>query len=100
MERYLIKGTYLTGRHAGETFLLRKGGYFTEDGASEFFDTTYKTRGIAERICKHLREVNDLDYRFERSEEQYRLAQGKKPKGYFIYELESYEPYPVDALDI
>ena len=31
MKRYLIKKTYTEGIHAGKSYLLRKGGYVTDE---------------------------------------------------------------------
>lgn len=95
MARYLIKATYESGIHKGKTYLLRKGGYVTDEIDFQWDDTTYKSRAIAERQCKRLKEENDLNYVIERRENEYRISKGKKGKDWFIYDMESYEPYEV-----
>ena len=95
MSGYLIKGTYLTGIHKGETYLLRKGGYVTDESQYQWGDTMYKSIGQALRICRKLKEENELDYAIERRNNEWAIAKGGKPKEFFIYELESYEPYMV-----
>lgn len=97
MERYLIKATYITGRHAGKSYLLRKGGYVTDETDWQWECTTYKTKAICERVCRHYKEENDFNYKHEREYEAYRVGKGYEPKGYYTYELETYEPYKVDA---
>lgn len=93
--RYLIKGTYLTGAHEGETFLLRKGGYVTDETRYEWEDTTYKTYAIAARQCDRLEKQNEADYRFYQIENQRRIAKGYKPM--YCPELEVYEPYAIEV---
>lgn len=102
MKRYLIKVTYLEGRHAGESHLLRKGGYVTDEDSIHFDDWTYKTKGIAERVCRHLKEENDLSRRIERKDEAVAIKLGlrKGPKDWYIYEDCSYEPFEVEAVSI
>ena len=99
MKRYLIKVTYLEGKHAGKTYLMRKGGYVTDEGAYQWENTTYATLGIAKRVCKKLSDRNQRDHDFERSMEQADIAKGlrKEPKAWYIYELENYEPYEVEV---
>ena len=93
--RYLIKVTHLEGAHAGESYLLRKGGYVTDDCGFWWEDDVYKTEGIARRVCKHKYEENELSRRIERQTEEYRVKRGGKPNDWYIYESESYGPYPV-----
>lgn len=98
--RYLIKVTILTGRHKGHSYLLRKGGYVTDEGDSQFEEDTYKTLGTALRVCKQMESRNELNYNVERADNEYRIKQGKSPKEFFIYEKESYEPYLVENIVI
>lgn len=97
--RYLIKVTCTEGVHAGYSYLLRKGGYVTDEGRIEWFDTTYATEGIAKRICRKLFEENELNRRIEEQDEAARIKRGFSPKGYRIYTAEKYEPYPVNAVE-
>lgn len=99
MKRYLIKATYLEGKHAGRSYLLRKGGYVTDEGAYQWEDTTYATLGIAQRVCKQYAERNEQDRDLERGQEVFDLKTGrrKEPKAWYIHELESYEPYEVEV---
>ena len=95
MGRYLIKSTYLEGPHEGQSHLLRKGGYVTEEGRYEFEDTTYASKSIAERWCKHFFEENERNRKIERQDEAWKVARGGKPKSFYLYMSESYEPYEV-----
>lgn len=99
MIRYLIKVTYTEGVHNGETYLLRKGGHVTDEGHIEWLDTTYKTEAIARRVCKQMYEDNELSRKCERMDEQIRIKRGGKPKDWYIYESQTYEPYPVETVD-
>lgn len=99
MIRYLIKVTYTEGIHKGESYLLRKGGYVTDEDRIEWEDTTYKSEGICRRACKHLFEENELSRKCERMDEQIRMKRGGDPKNFYIYESATYEPYPVEAVE-
>lgn len=96
MNGYLIKGTYLTGPHKGESYLLRKGGYVTEEGRHEWDDTTYRTLGIAQAQCRRLTEENEICYNDETWSRNRRIKEGKEVSKYRIYEKEAYEPYFVE----
>jgi len=96
MTRYLIKCTYLTGQYKGKSYLLRKGGYVTEEKDYQREDTTYKSRKIAERVCKNLSEKNKRAYDDERIMNDSRIKRGFEKKKFFYYELESYEPFPTE----
>ena len=96
MTRYLIKVTYLTGVAKGRSYLLTKGGYVTNENSTHFEDQCYKTLAIANRQCKRLTEENELNYKLEREDNDYRIKRGKPQKDIFLYEKEKYEPYPVE----
>lgn len=98
MTRYLIKVTYTEGEHKGTSYLLRKSGYVTDDNSIQWEDTTYKTEGIARRVCKRLYADNELSRKCERMDEQIRIKRGGKPKDWYIYESQTYEPYPVEVV--
>lgn len=98
MKRYLIKVTYLEGPHIGHTYLLRKGGYVTEEGHIEWEDTTYATIGIAQRVCKKLRLNNDINVDIERKDRAWAEKRGKTFRDFNIYVAQSYEPYEVEVL--
>lgn len=95
MARYLIKATYETGRHKGTSYLLRKGGFVTDEGQYQWEHTTYKTKGIAERECRRLAEQSKWEYEDERKWNEYNIRRGNKGKEWFIHEIESYEPWEV-----
>ena len=99
MKRYLIKVTYLEGQHKGESYLLRKGGYVTEEHDYQWDDTTYATKGIAQRVCNQKAKENKFDRDFEREQERIAILRGrrKEPKAWYIHELESYEPYETEV---
>ncbi len=99
MKRYLIKVTYLEGPHTGDTYLLCKGGYVTEEGRIEWDDTTYVTKGIAQRECNRLKAANDTNINIERRSREWAEKRGKTFRSWNIYEAKSYEPYEVDVLD-
>lgn len=97
MNGYLIKATYLTGPHKGKSYLLRKGGYVTEEGNCEWDDTTYRTLANAEKRCRQLAQDNERDYNHETWERDHRIQQGKPLlHEWRIYEKMSYEPYLVE----
>lgn len=98
MNGYLIKTTYLTGSHKGRSYLLRKGGYITEEGNHEWDDTTYRTLGIAQAQCKRLTEENERCYNDETLSRNRRIKEGKEVAKYRIYEKASYEPYLVEIV--
>ena len=93
MKRFLIKVTYLSGRHKGKSFLLKKGGYVAGENEHVCESDTYKTETIAKRICTLYTNNNQRDYLDERRYNDYRISKGYESKEFFIHELESYEPY-------
>lgn len=96
MNGYLIKATYLTGPHKGESYLLRKGGYVTEEDRHEWDDTTYRTEGIALAQCRRLSHENELAYDDETYMRDSRIKEGKDLlHEWRIYEKMQYEPYLV-----
>ena len=95
MVRYLIKVTYLEGEHEGKTYLLRKGGYVTDENNLEWEDTTYARKKFAQKWCKELEYRNRLDRDIERRDEQERIRRGGKPNSFYIYHYERYEPVAV-----
>ena len=42
------------------------------------------------------RKNNERDYNAERRTNEYNISKGRPPKDWFIYELESYEPFEVE----
>lgn len=92
---YVIKVTYTSGEHAGHSYLLMKGGYVADEKEYIIEDNQYKTKGIAERICKKYFENNEQEYEIERKSHEWKLAHGKKPTGHFLHEHKTYEPYEV-----
>ena len=98
MTRYLIKVTYTEGEHRGTSYLLRKGGYVTDNDRIQWEDTTYKSEGIARRVCQNLCDANELARRCERIDEEIRIKRGGKPKKWHIYDSATYEPYPVEVI--
>lgn len=100
MKRYLIKVTYTEGIHAGESYLLTKGGYCTDEDSIHWEERCYKTEGIARRICKKLYEDNELSRKIERQDEECRIKRGLGgKKDWYIYESKTYEPFEVDAVE-
>lgn len=95
--RYLIKVTYLEGIRKGKSYLLRKGGFVTDDNCYEWKDTTYASKGIAERICRMKEADNNLMRKIEREDEERRIKRGCAPTSFYVYELQSFEPYPVQV---
>ena len=96
MKGYVIKVTYLTGRHKGRTYLMKKGGYITEEHYHHFESDVYTTLRTAKRVCTVYRKNNERDYNDERRTNEYNISKGRPPKDWFIYELESYEPFEVE----
>ena len=96
MKGYVIKVTYLTGRHKGKSYLMKKGGYVTEEHNYHFESDVYKTLGIAKRVCTIYRKNNERDYNAERRTNEYNISKGRPSKDWFIYELESYEPFEIE----
>lgn len=96
MKGYVIKVTYLTGRHKGRTYLMKKGGYVTEEHYHHFKSDVYKTLGTAKRVCTVYHNNNERDYNSERRMNEYNISKGRPAKDWFIYELESYEPFEVE----
>ena len=56
----------------------------------------YKTLAIAKRVCSMYRNNNERDYNAERSYNSYKISKGEQGKEWFIYELESYEPFEIE----
>lgn len=98
MNGYLIKTTYLTGPRKGTSYLLRKGGYVTEEGNHEWDDTTYRTLGIAQAQCRRLTKENERCYNDETENRNRRIKEGKEVSKYRIYEKASYAPYLVEIV--
>ena len=80
MKGYVIKVTYLTGRHKGKTYLMKKGGYVTEENHYHFESDIYKTLGIAKRVCTMYRKNNERDYNAERRMNEYNILKGRPAK--------------------
>ena len=97
MTRYLIKGTYTEGIHAGKSFLLQKGGYVTDENSYQWEETTYASERIARYRCKKLFEDNEVNRKLERERRAQKEKQGLENWDFFIYESQTYEPYPVDV---
>ena len=98
MKGYLIKVTHTEGAHAGKSYLLGKDTRVMTD-CIPWADRCYKTLGIAKRICKKWYEENESSRACERREEAARIARGGKPKDWYIYESETYEPYEVEMVE-
>ena len=96
MKGYVIKVTYLSGRHKGKTYLIKKGGYVTEEHFHHFESDVYKTLSIAKRVCTMYENNNQRDYLHERNYNDYRISKGYEGKDWFIYELERYEPFEIE----
>jgi hypothetical protein len=96
MKGYIIKVTYLTGRHKGHVYYMRKGGYITSADGYKFESDVYTTLGIAKSVCTKLYKSNELNHRVKLKDMEYRAAKGKENRDWMIYERESYEPYEVD----
>ena len=96
MKGYVIKVTYLSGAHKGRSYFLKKGGYIYSDGEFVLADNVYKSEAVAKRVCSLYANNNERDYLSERSYNEYRISKGHKGCDWFIYELESYEPYELD----
>ena len=96
--RYLIKATYTEGSHAGKSYFIGKGGYVVDADGIQWDDWTYKTYGTANRVCKKLYEDNELSRKCERQDEAWRIKKGFPPREWYIYEAQTYEPYPVEAI--
>ena len=96
---WIIKVTVLTGDRAGHEYYMRKGGYIA-NGGEEWPEWCYKTKGYARRECRRLKEDNDLSYRIERQDQAMKVKMGIRKEDFFLYELESYEPYEVKLLEM
>lgn len=96
MKRFVIKVTYLSGRHKGKTHFLKRGGYVYSEGEFVLKDDTYASESIAKRVCTLYTNNNERDYLDERKYNDYRISKGYDGKDWFIYELERYEPYELD----
>lgn len=99
IEGYLIKATIQTGRHAGESYLLRKGGYVTDEKAIQWEEDVYKTLSSCKATCTKLAAANKRDHEWELREREWRKARGHEPDHeWLIHELETYEPFKVDEV--
>lgn len=96
MKAYIIKVTYLSGRHKGNSYFMRKGGYVADLDMYFSEDSTYATERIAKMVCTKLFNNNELCVESERSADNYRKSKGENGKEWFVYEHESYEPYAVE----
>jgi len=97
MKRFLIKVTYLSGKHKGESYFMRKGGYVTQPDGYHFESETYATEAIAKRVCTKLYNNNELNRRVEEQTRAYDLKKGRTVHDWFLYEHESYEPYAIEC---
>jgi hypothetical protein len=96
MKGYVIKVTYLSGRHKGKTYLMAKGGKIPRSVDYLFESDIYKTLGTAKSVCKRLFNNNERNRRIEDMTREYALSKGREIHDWFIYEHESYEPYEVE----
>lgn len=97
---FVIKGTYLTGQHTGETFTLLRGGYVSSERGYEWEDDIYKTRGIAQMVCTKMQKQNASDHEWAKKKREWDIAHGNEPMDLLGYELQSYEPYEVDVIGV
>lgn len=93
MSRYLIKMTYLEGRHKGATYFLKKGGYVVGNQKYFLYSDTYNDERTVKSVCTKMRKNNELNREIERKDNDCRIAKGMEGKKYFMYNRCSYEPY-------
>lgn len=98
-DRYLIKATHVDGPHAGKVYILRKGGYVTDIKQYQWEDTTYASKGMAQRVCDRMKKEQDAEFDWERRQDSINIRSGKagKKEYQFLYWHETYEPIPVDS---
>lgn len=96
MKRFVIKVTYLSGRHKGKTYFLKRGGYVYSKGEFVLKDDTYASESIAKRVCTLYTNNNKRDNLSEIKYNEYRKSMGYEVRDWLINELESYEPYELN----
>lgn len=88
MKAYVIKSTYLEGKHEGRSHILIKGGYVSDEKTKHHIDDCYGTLAQAKAVCTKYKKNNEIERNIERK---------TKRTSDYIYNLESFEPIEVEA---
>ena len=98
MKGYLIKVTYLDGRHKGKSYLMKRGGYVVEERHLNYLyqDDVYKSLGNVKAVCTRLFNNNERNRRIEDADRKRAIEKGREVHDWYIYEHESYEPFEVE----
>lgn len=96
MTGYLIKSTYKTGRHAGESYFLLKGRRVTDLESCHWEDDVYLTELACRRVCTRLQKQTKLEHEWELRKNEFKQARGLTVWDQMIHELMDYEPYRID----
>ena len=98
-KRYIIKETYLSGIHAGESFYVDRHDFVVDLQPDFFTEDTYSLTG-AKIACTRKLANNNINLKIERAERERREKEGKEQfLKYPLYEDMSFEPYEVNAVD-
>lgn len=96
MTRYIIKGTYQSGIHAGKNFYLIRGGNVVDPENGVLIYDTYSL-STCKAVCAKKTKDNIWQHDFEKREREQREKEGKPQfLKYPLYELESYEPFAIE----
>lgn len=96
MTRYIIKATYLEGRHKGKEYYLIKGGYIVDKNSHILESETYDLPRC-KATCKRYETTNKQNVKIEKQNREWKLSQGKKlVYSEPIHVLMKYEPYTIN----
>ena len=96
MTRYIIKGTYQSGIHAGKSFYLIRGGYFVDPEGAVLISDTYSL-STCKAICTKKAKDNLWHHEIEKLEREWCKKEGEPQfLKYPIYELQSFEPFAIE----
>lgn len=99
MTKYIIKVTYLEGIHKGKEHFLNKGGYVVDGRTDSVWQEDSYTLSTCKAVCTRKYKENTAEAIFEKRERERRIAEGKTVSKYPLYEMCSYEPYPIETVD-
>ena len=99
MKAYQIKVTQLTGRDAGHTYILTKGGYIAHHERPQSDYECYLTERTAKMVCTKYAKANERDNKDEAWIRDRREKEGAKNHELWIYPLCKYEPVEVECYE-
>ena len=98
MIKYIIKVTYLEGKHVGKEYFLNKQGYVVEKLDYIWQDSAYDLRAC-KAVCTRKTKENIAEGIFEMRQRERRIIEGKPVSPFRLYDRQKYEPFAIETVD-